>query len=54
LFNKASPVSQGLVTETTAALTSSSEKKLIENSEHCVEFRYTTGKYYKTEELANK
>jgi hypothetical protein len=37
----------GLVTEATAALTADSDKKLIENSEHCVDFGYTIGRHEK-------
>ena len=43
----------GQVTEAKAGLTSGTDKQIIENSEHCVDFGYSIGRHDKTDELTN-
>ena len=44
----------GAVTEDTADMTSVTDEKLIENSEHCVDFGYVVGRHDETDRLANQ
>ena len=46
--------SDGSVIEKVTAMTSITDKKLIENSEHCVGFGYTIGRHDETHIKANK
>ena len=46
--------SDGSVFEAVAGMTSITDKKFIENSEHCVGFGYTIGRHDETHIKANK
>jgi dienelactone hydrolase len=44
----------GTITETTTGLTSDTDKQLLVNSKHCVEFGYTIGRHERTRKSANQ